>query len=117
VDRRLIAYYSRNGVPPPPVPVLRDTLAQSLPSYMVPSAFVQVAQFPFQHQRQDRHRPAPCPGGTPPSRPVLHRTLWESQLVEIWEELLGVKGIGTKENFFDLGGHSLLVVFDAAPHR
>jgi amino acid adenylation domain-containing protein len=115
-DRRLVAYHSG------PVPVktddLRRRLAERLPEYMVPQAYVRMESWPLTvNGKLDRKallKPDPSDfaarASDESSEYVAPRTPVERQLVEIWERLLAVQPIGVRNNFFDLGGHSLLAV-------
>jgi arthrofactin-type cyclic lipopeptide synthetase C len=89
---------------------LRADLEQLLPSYMVPSVIVPLDKMPLTaHGKIDRRAlPRPTrsgrPGGTPP------QTAMEIRLAQVWNEILGVDQISRDDNFFDLGGHSLLTL-------
>ena len=92
---------------------LRRFLREHLPDYMVPAAFVLLEAFPLTPSGKIDRRALPPPeqtrpelaeGFAAPTSPV------QQQLVQIWEELLGVRPIGIQDNFFELGGHSLLAV-------
>jgi len=93
------------------VPQLQTYLAQKLPEYMVPPAFVVLESLPVTpNGKVDRHAlPAPEPvklelaGGY-----VAPRTPVEEVLVKIFASVLGLKRVGIQDNFFELGGHSLL---------
>ena len=93
------------------VPQLQAYLAEKLPEYMVPSAFVVLESLPVTaNGKVDRLAlPAPQPiklewaGGY-----VAPHTSIEEVLVKIWVEVLGIKRVGIRDNFFELGGHSLL---------
>jgi amino acid adenylation domain-containing protein len=93
------------------VPQLQAFLAEKLPEYMVPSAFVVLESLPVTaNGKVDRLAlPAPEPiklewaGGY-----VAPQTSIEEVLVKIWVEVLGIKRVGIRDNFFELGGHSLL---------
>ncbi|MEG4487150.1 amino acid adenylation domain-containing protein [Microcoleus sp. D2_18a_B4] len=93
------------------VPQLQAYLAEKLPEYMVPSAFVVLESLPVTaNGKVDRLAlPAPEPiklewaGGY-----VAPQTSIEEVLVKIWAEVLGIKRVGIRDNFFELGGHSLL---------
>ena len=93
------------------VPQLQAYLAEKLPEYMVPSAFVVLESLPVTaNGKVDRLAlPAPEPiklewaGGY-----VAPHTSIEEVLVKIWVEVLGIKRVGIRDNFFELGGHSLL---------
>ncbi|MCT7957942.1 amino acid adenylation domain-containing protein [Laspinema palackyanum] len=93
------------------VPELREYLSQTLPDYMIPSAFVVLEYLPLTaNGKVDRHAlptataitPELAGNYTPP------RTTTEEHLVQIWAEVLGIKRVGIHDNFFELGGHSLL---------
>jgi acyl carrier protein len=93
------------------VPQLQAYLAEKLPEYMVPSAFVVLESLPVTaNGKVDRLAlPVPEPiklewaGGY-----VAPQTSIEEVLVKIWAEVLGIKRVGIRDNFFELGGHSLL---------
>ncbi len=93
------------------VPQLQTYLAQKLPEYMVPSAFVVLETLPLlPNGKIDRRtirsldpiKPELAGGYVTPRTPV------EELLVKIWAEVLGLKQVGIHDNFFTLGGHSLL---------
>ncbi len=111
-DRRLIAYYTPNGAPPPPPAVLRCELERALPAYMVPSAFMEVSRFPLTSNGKLAVRELPLPAADAEHAAICLRTgdSLQAQLMEIWEELLGVGRIGINDDFFQVGGHSLLAV-------
>jgi amino acid adenylation domain-containing protein len=108
-EGRLVAFVS-----PPPVAVdlLRESLRKWLPEHMVPSAFVGLDHLPrLPNGKLDRaallalDAPTPLRGLRAPPRTSLER-----ELARAWIEILGVPSVGVHDNFFDLGGHSLLVV-------
>jgi amino acid adenylation domain-containing protein len=116
-NRRLIAYVVlRRGRDSVTAAELRDQmndfLKNRLPSHMLPSAFVALEVFPLSvNGKVDRNAlPRPEPLKAAPRSYVRPRDPLEKHLVEIWEEILNVRPIGIKDNFFDLGGHSLLSV-------
>jgi acyl carrier protein len=93
----------------PPVDELREFLKQTLPDYMIPSAFVFMDDLPLTNGKLDRTA-LPKPGNERPEmKPpyVFARGEIEQTLVHIWEQVLDVRPIGIHDNFFDLGGHSL----------
>lgn len=106
---RLVAYMvSRSGTEIEPVE-LRTYLYKRLPVYMVPSAFVSMAALPMTlSEKIDRAalRRLPPPRLTGPA--VAYRTPREEQLAGIWAEVLRVEQVGVHDNFFDLGGDSIL---------
>jgi amino acid adenylation domain-containing protein len=108
---RLVAYLAaRDGMVVPPVAELRERLSRTLPEYMVPTAFVALEEIPLTPSgKVDRRAlPAPTPGGGTPSEVPLSRR--EGEVAEVWREVLGTDGIGPDDNFFDLGGNSLLLI-------
>jgi len=100
------------------VPELRQYLRQTLPDYMVPSAFVPLETLPLTTSgKVDRLRlasqffaclPASPAGYSPLNPGSFPATPVEVTLSEIWKELLRVQQINPQDNFFELGGHSLL---------
>ncbi|HEU5218015.1 MAG TPA: amino acid adenylation domain-containing protein, partial [Gemmatimonadales bacterium] len=90
---------------------IRDAAALALPVYMLPSRIVSVERLPVGPTgKVDRHRLlAMIPAGADPAggRPA---TATERTIARIWEEVLGVSGIGPENRFLDLGGHSLLAM-------
>jgi amino acid adenylation domain-containing protein/FkbM family methyltransferase len=92
---------------------LRKYLTARLPQYMVPSAFVLMAEFPLtSNGKIDRQAlPSVTSENTRAAREsVAPRTETEQALAAIWTELLKVEHIGIDDDFFDLGGHSLLAI-------
>ncbi|MFO7586811.1 MAG: amino acid adenylation domain-containing protein [Gemmatimonadota bacterium] len=110
--RRLVAFVvpTDPGADGPAEP-LRDWLAKRLPAWMVPSEFVTLPEIPRTSSgKVDRSRLRSPDAGRPavPRDYTAPRTPVESELVRIWAEVLGVERIGIHDDFFDLGGHSLL---------
>lgn len=89
---------------------LRDYLKEKLPEYMVPSAFVLLEALPLTPNGKLDRRSLPAPEYGVGEQFLAPATPLHHQLVRIWEELLEVRPVGIRDNFFDLGGHSLLVV-------
>ncbi|HZI16962.1 MAG TPA: amino acid adenylation domain-containing protein [Pyrinomonadaceae bacterium] len=109
-ERRLVAYLVAGDGGAPPPPQLRSQLAERLPEYMIPSAFVVLDELPLNaNGKLDRGRlPAPeatrdgvSAGFAAPSTPV------EEALAEIWGQVLGQERVGVDDNFFELGGDSI----------
>jgi amino acid adenylation domain-containing protein len=111
-DRRLVAYVVAKNGNVPTSNALRAHLRVHLPEYMIPGAIVQLAEMPRTNNgKVDRHKlPPPDSAGTKDSADATPRDSVEIQLTELWKEILGVSKIGIRDSFFDLGGHSLLVV-------
>jgi len=108
---RLIAWYRPLGEPAA-APDLRAFLAARLPDYMVPAAFVEVAEWPISATGKIDRRALPEPRRlgvgerTPPTTSVQHliADLWREALPEVEDDL------AIEDSFFELGGHSLLAV-------
>ncbi len=108
---RLVAYVVEQGQAPEPGE-LRELLRSRLPEYMVPAHFVPLAALPLTaHGKLDRQAlPAPDTGRSDLAEAYAPpRTPEEEILAAIWGSVLGLDRIGRLDNFFDLGGHSLLV--------
>ena len=111
-DKRLVAYLvtSDESIT---TSELRHFLKQKLPQYMVPSAFVRLENLPLTANGKVYRHALPVPDHTsqePSSTFVVTQDQLESHLSKIWEQVLGIKPIGIKDNFFDLGGNSLQAV-------
>jgi amino acid adenylation domain-containing protein/non-ribosomal peptide synthase protein (TIGR01720 family) len=110
---RLAVYWTpAGGEEEPEDGELREFLAQSLPAYMIPSAFIRVAEFPLTPGGKIDRRALPDPerGGVSLINKGEPRDPVEFRLREIWEEVTGVNPVSIRENFFFSGGHSLLAV-------
>ncbi|HEX3131787.1 MAG TPA: amino acid adenylation domain-containing protein [Thermoanaerobaculia bacterium] len=112
--RRLVAWIVPEEGSAPTVGELRSGLQERLPDFMVPSAFGFLEELPrTPGGKVDRRAVARMETGS--SRPDLDgdyaapRNLVEEVLAEIWSDLLGVERVGIYDDFFQLGGHSLLV--------
>jgi amino acid adenylation domain-containing protein len=107
-DRRVVAYVVADAADPA---ALREHLRRSLPEYMVPDAFVVLRALPQTPTGKLDRKALPAPEYR---RAELEadepRTFTEAQLLQLWEELLGVEQIGATQNFFELGGNSLLAL-------
>ncbi|WP_223621886.1 non-ribosomal peptide synthetase, partial [Lysobacter sp. ESA13C] len=109
-DKRLIAYYLAEAALS--AQSLRMALQQALPDYMVPAAYVHLAQWPLTPSGKLDRSALPAPDGQaytqrayePPQGEV------ETTLASIWCELLRLEQVGRHDDFFELGGHSLLAV-------
>lgn len=112
-DKRLVAYLTPQAGEAPGVSDLRSFAKDRLPEYMLPAAFMLLEALPLTpHGKVDR-RALPKPETSRPeleTEYVAPRSEVEQQIAAIWREVLGVERVGVEDNFFDLGGHSLLVV-------
>ncbi|MEU9701159.1 amino acid adenylation domain-containing protein [Streptomyces sp. NPDC047981] len=90
---------------------LREHLRGTLPDYMVPAAIVRLETFPLNTSGKIDRRALPAPAVERDAASyVAPRDAVELEVAHIWEEVLGVSPIGLHDRFFDLGGHSLLVL-------
>lgn len=89
---------------------LRDHLTRSLPDYMVPSAVVVMESLPLNANGKLDRKALPEPDFAGGERYEAPLGEIEKTLATIWSEVLGVDRIGRNDNFFDLGGHSLLLL-------
>ncbi|WP_412462129.1 amino acid adenylation domain-containing protein [Pseudomonas sp. SC11] len=110
-DKRLVAWFSAAGQAPA-LAELHAQLQGQLPDYMLPSAYVQVAQWPLTaNGKLDRQAlPAPDHSAVVSRQFVAPQGEVERQLAAIWAEVLKVEQVGRFDHFFELGGHSLLAV-------
>ena len=110
-EMRLAAYIVAKQEVAPSVTDLRDWLKQELPDYMVPSAFVFLDSLPLTSNGKVNRQALPAPSGNRlrlEKTFVAPRTPVERALAGIWARLLNVEQVGIHDNFFDLGGHSML---------
>ena len=109
-ERRLVAYFVANDAPPS-VTELRAFMSGQLPDYVVPSAFVKLDALPLSANGKVNRSALP---DTDNARPelvaayVAPRTASEKRLSDIWSEVLRIERIGRHDNFFEMGGNSLL---------
>jgi amino acid adenylation domain-containing protein len=111
-DKRLVAYVVLDSEQTAIIDRLRHFLKQRLPDYMVPSAFVMLEALPMTPNGKVDRRSLPEPPQTRQEAEaiVAPRDEAELQLANIWEKVLGIQPIGIRDNFFDLGGNSLLAL-------
>ena len=112
-DVGLLAYFvprEPRGEPVHPAE-LRRFLSSRVPAYMVPVSFVQVSSLPLTPNGKVDYRALPDPAshGIPASSEyAAPRDEIERQICKIWAEVLGIERVGLDDNFFEIGGHSLL---------
>ncbi|UFH41822.1 non-ribosomal peptide synthase/polyketide synthase [Flavobacterium cupriresistens] len=92
--------------------VLQEQLKLSLPEYMVPMIWVELDQMPLTSNGKLDKKALPDPDSSELSSKeyVAPRTDTERQLVEIWQNLLGIEKVGIYDNFFEIGGDSIISI-------
>jgi amino acid adenylation domain-containing protein len=109
-EKRLVAYVV-TAPKTSNISELRGYLKERLPDYMIPSAFVYLDALPLtSHGKIDR-RALPAPDAERPALAeafLAPRTPTEKSLASIWTKLLGINRVGSNDNYFELGGDSLL---------
>jgi amino acid adenylation domain-containing protein len=111
-DARMVAYLKMKEGYNVDTAKAREFVASILPSYMVPNHVLELAEFPMTPNRKIDRRALPMPeAGRAAVKAVDNELQGETQVAvaAIWQEVLGVDAVGRRDNFFDLGGHSLLV--------
>jgi len=111
-DVRLVAYVVARDGQAVDAAALRDAVAQRLPEHMVPSLLVELPALPLTPNGKVDRKALPAPTAARASRAayVAPQSQLEQQLAEVWRRVLKVEQVGVHDNFFDLGGHSLLMV-------
>ena len=111
-DKRLVAYVRPAAGAGVNADALREHLRSALPDFMVPSTYVEMAALPLTPNGKIDRKALPVPpqqsGGS--GEYVAPQNDAEAMIADIWKRVLGIAQVGTRENFFDIGGHSLLVV-------
>ena len=104
-ERRLVAYVVGGA----PADALRGHLRRTLPEYMVPAAFVALAELPLNANGKVDRKALPAPDPAPAEAEyVAPRGPVEEALAGIWAEVLGRGRVGATDRFLEIGGHSLL---------
>jgi hypothetical protein len=106
---RLVAYLApAEGARVPAAGALREHLRGRLPDYMVPAVFVALDRLPVTpNGKVDRNAlPEPVAEPKAASRP---QSGVERRIAKVWTEVLGIASVGLDDNFFEIGGHSMLV--------
>jgi amino acid adenylation domain-containing protein len=109
-DKRLIAYLVLWPESKANAGAFRDFLQRQLPDYMIPATFVRLDALPLTNNGKVNRAALPAPNGNtlPDETYVAPRSLIEQRLAELIAPLLRVERVGVNDNFFLLGGHSLL---------
>jgi acyl carrier protein len=111
-DERLLGYVTAHADARIDAEQLRTALAKELPEIMVPQAVLVLPSFPMTPNGKVDRRALPEPNAVIAVRTVASspQSDLEKSIAAIWQDVLGLPQVGTTDNFFDLGGHSLLVV-------
>lgn len=110
---RLVGYVVPESGETPSVESLRKFIGDRLPDYMVPAVFVVLKTLPLTHNGKIARKELPEPGR---SRPMMEQayiapsSAIERSLSEVWAQVLSLDQVGLYDNFFDLGGTSILAV-------
>lgn len=112
-DKRLVAYFTTEAGFKVTTAEFRKFISGKLPDYMMPSAFVAVDSFPKTPSGKIDRRSLPRPNESRPDIGTLYvepRSPQEKNLAAVWSQLLRIDKTGIDDNFFDLGGNSLLAL-------
>ena len=108
-EARLVAYVASAGGAPPSEAEMRAELRRVLPEYMVPSLFVTLEALPLNANGKIDRAALPEPGKTVRSAEwVAPRTPVEETICEVWQSVLRRDRVGAGDDFFEIGGDSLL---------
>ncbi|HEV2734480.1 MAG TPA: condensation domain-containing protein, partial [Longimicrobiaceae bacterium] len=109
-ERRLVAFLVPADGSPPPAAELREWVKGRLPEYMVPGQFVALEALPLTPNGKVDRKALPAPDAAPGEAGVYAapRTPTEEVAAAVWAEVLGLERVGIHDDFFALGGHSLL---------
>jgi len=109
-EQLLVAYFTTASGERPDNTLLRTTLAAALPDYMVPSAFILLDEFPLSPNGKVDRKRLPAPEFKSAIEYIAPGNDIEQKLADLWAELLRVDRVGTRDDFFALGGHSLIAM-------
>ena len=112
-ERRLVAYIVARRSPAPAVPELRELLQRTLPEHMIPAHFVELPAVPLTPSGKVDRRALPAPDRERPRLGgafVAPRTPVEQALAAIWAQVIGLERVGVDDDFFALGGDSILAI-------
>ncbi|MEH1848659.1 MAG: amino acid adenylation domain-containing protein [Nostoc sp.] len=113
INKILVAYTTLNSEQTLSIPELRHFLESKLPNYMVPTAFIMLEALPLTPNGKIDRKALPAPDWTQlilQSNFVAPSTPIEEILAQIWAEVLGLNKVGIHNNFFELGGDSIITI-------
>lgn len=111
--KRLVAYIALKQEHAPGPNEFRSFLQQRLPAYMVPSLFILMGSLPLTPNGKVDRKALPAPEGNRAALEAAYvapQNEVEKKLSAIWQDVLHLEQVGAEDNFFDLGGHSLLMI-------
>ncbi|MBK7897607.1 MAG: LLM class flavin-dependent oxidoreductase [Anaerolineaceae bacterium] len=112
-DKRLVAYVIMQPGHKLDAAALKEALRADLPEFMVPATYVPMTSFPLTPNKKTDRQALPAPDQVlveSHTAYIAPTNDLEQKIAEIWQQLLNVPQVGLNDNFFDLGGHSLLTV-------
>jgi len=112
-DKRLVAYVILEWEGPAVVDELRSFLKKQLPDYMIPTAIIPLANLPLNANGKIDRKALPLPEEHHPEASQMdgmHFGEMERAIADVWQRVLAVQHVGLHDNFFDLGGSSLLMI-------
>ena len=112
-EKRLVAYVVSNEEMPPTISDLREFLGEKLPDYMVPGTFVFLDALPLTPTGKVNRSGLPAPDHERPAMRgayIAPRTEIETTLCRVWSGLLNLDKVGIEDDFFELGGDSILSI-------
>jgi amino acid adenylation domain-containing protein len=107
---RLVAYVANGGRSEVDTARLAQQLAGTLPDYMLPSAIMVLTRLPLNANGKVDRKALPSPAVSRQQDYKPPQGLVAETVAAIWTEVLGIEKVGADDNFFDLGGHSLLLI-------
>jgi amino acid adenylation domain-containing protein len=112
-DKRLVAYVVASHALTPTFSELRSFLKEKLPDYMIPSAYVYIGSLPLTPNGKVDRRALPAPKRSRSELEAVYvapQSEVERIVAEVWQQVLRIEQVGMHDNFFDLGGDSLLLI-------
>jgi len=112
-SQRIVAYVVAQREQTLIIPELRNFLESKLPNYMMPTAFITLEALPLTPNGKVDRKALPAADTARPELETVYQppqTEVEKTIADIWQEVLNIEDVGIHDNFFQLGGHSLLLV-------